>query len=90
MIPTHAGIDLDYNITRPNYISIKGADVEAGMIVNNRDLNQTTEQKNNPAILRVRNIPGMSSVTVRWIISGGKRYSIMVDSAKGGVVTKKK
>lgn len=89
MIPTHAGIDLRYNITRPNYISIEGADVEAGMIVNNRDMNHTTEQTHNPSVLRVENIPGMSSVTVRWIVSGGGDYTITVDSAKGGVVSKR-
>lgn len=90
MIPTHASIDLKYNITRPNYISIEGATVEAGMVVNNRDLNQTTEQKNNPTKIAVNNIAGMNSITVRWIISSGSNYSVTVNSAKGGIVTRKK
>jgi hypothetical protein len=90
MIPTHASQDLKFHITRPNYISIKNATVEAGMIVNNRDMNETTEQKNHPEKLAVDNIPGMGSVTVRWIISKGNHYTITVDSQKGGVVSKKK
>lgn len=90
MIPTHASIDLEYKITRPNYISLEGATVEAGMIVNNRDLNQTSEQKNNPTKIAVNNIAGMNSVTVRWIISSGRNYSVTVNSAKGGIVSKKK
>lgn len=88
MIPTHASHDLINNISPPNYVSIDGAQVEAGMIVNNRDLNQTTEQKHNPEKLEVNNIPGMGSVTVRWIISRGNNYTITVDSQKGGVVSK--
>ncbi|MDR9417994.1 M14 family metallopeptidase [Gracilimonas sp.] len=88
MIPTHASHDLRNNISPPNYVSIDGARVEAGMIVNNRDLNQTTEQKRNPSKLEVDNVPGMGSVTVRWIISRGNNYTITVDSQKGGVVSK--
>lgn len=90
MIPTHSSQDLKYRIERPDYITIEGATVVAGMKVENRDLNITTEQKNNPATIEVENIPGLGSVTVRWIISGGKNYSIKVDSRKGGVVTKRK
>lgn len=90
MIPTHSSIDLRYKIERPDYISIQGPKVIAGMVVENRDLNIAREQKNNPATLEVRNIPGMGSVTVRWIVSGAKNYTIKVDSRKGGVVTKQK
>lgn len=89
MMPTHASQDLKFKIERPDYISIEGAKVVAGVIVDNRDLNLSREQKNNPAKLEVDNIPGLGAVTVRWIISGGK-YSIKVDSRKGGVVTKQK
>ncbi len=90
LMPTHASIDVNNKIMPPNIISIEGATVEAGMIVNNRDLNQTTEQMNRPDRIEVNNIPGMSSVTVRWIISKGNNYTIKVDSQKGGVVTRKK
>ena len=54
------------------------------------DLNITKEQKNNPTTLEVKNIAGLSTVTVRWIVSGGKNYTIKVDSKKGGVVSRKK
>ena len=90
MIPTHAGIDTEYKITRPDLIKIEGARVEAGMIVDNRDFNQTTEQPQNPAVIEVENIAGMSSVTVRWIISSGRNYTVTVDSKKGGIVSMKK
>lgn len=90
MIPTHASQDLKYKIERPDYISIEGASVIAGMVIENRDLNISIEQKHNPAVLEVANIPGLSSVTVRWIIKSAKGYTIKVDSRKGGVVSLKK
>ena len=86
MTPTHAGIDLQYNINRPNYISLEGADVVSGMLVHNRDLNVVEEQKVNPEKLEIKNIPGMDSVTVKWVIDSGRRMSVTVDSPKGGVV----
>lgn len=61
-----------------------------GLIVENRDLNIIGEQKNNPAQIEVDNIPGMGTSTVRWVISGGKDYTIKVDSKKGGVASKQK
>jgi hypothetical protein len=90
LMPTHASQDLKYKIERPDYISIEGAKVITGVVVENADLNITREQKNNPAVLEVKNIPGLSTVTVRWIVSGGKNYIIKVDSRKGGVVSKQK
>jgi hypothetical protein len=90
LMPTHASQDLKFKIERPDYISIEGTKVIAGMVVENADLNITHEQKNNPSVLEVKNIPGLSTVTVRWIVSGGKDYTIQVDSRKGGVVTKQK
>jgi hypothetical protein len=88
LIPTHASHDLNNNITRPNFITIEGVNVVTGMIVDDLDFNFTTEQKTNPAKLRVNNIAGMSSVSVRWIVSGRGNYTITVDSAKGGIVKK--
>lgn len=88
LIPTHASHDLRNKIERPDYISISGVNVEAGMIVDNEDFNFTTEQKVNPQQLEVANIPGSGSVKVRWIVRGNGKYTITVDSAKGGVVTK--
>jgi hypothetical protein len=90
IMPTHSSQDLKYKIERPDYISIENSSVVAGMIVDNRDMGITHEQKNNPSKIGVENIPGMGSVTVRWIIKNGKNYSIKVDSRKGGVVSKVK
>lgn len=87
LMPTHASQDLKFKIERPDYISISGVDVQAGMIVNNEDRNFTTEQKANPQKLEVANIPGNSVIKVRWIVSGKGTPKITVDSAKGGLVS---
>ena len=90
MMPTHASQDLKFKIERPDYITLEGAKVIAGMIVEDRDMNEAHEQKTNPSTIEVENIPGMESVTVRWIVSGGKNYTIKVDSKKGGVTSRQK
>jgi hypothetical protein len=87
LIPTHSGIDLQNKIERPNQISLEGAQVLAGMIVSNRDLNIAQEQKTNPAVIKVDNIPGMGFVTVKWIINDGRQMTIRVNSPKGGTIT---
>jgi hypothetical protein len=88
LIPTHAGIDNRYKITRPNYITLEGGKVIAGMIVKNRDLNVVEEQLNNPNKIEINNIHGMSSVVVKWIVDGGRKFTVTVDSAKGGIIRK--
>ena len=90
MMPTHSSQDLKYKIERPDYISIEGVKVIAGMQVENADLNITREQKTNPARIEVESIPGLGSVTVRWIVSGSGNYTIKVDSKKGGVAVRQK
>lgn len=57
-IPTHSSHDIKYKIERPDYITLKNAQVVAGMIVENDDLGITREQKNNPQTIEVANISG--------------------------------
>jgi hypothetical protein len=84
LMPTHSSQDLKFKIERPDIISLTGAKVVAGMVVENADLNISTEQKNDPANIQVRSIPGLGAVTVRWIVQGSGKYTITVDSRKGG------
>lgn len=87
IIPTHSSQDLKYNIEVPNIVSISGGTPIAAMIVTNKDLNITTEQKTDPANIKVSNIPGNGNVTVRWIVKGGSKYTINVESKKGGTAS---
>ena len=88
LMPTHSSHDLKYKIERPDQIRLTGPKVLAGMLVENADLGLTTEQTNNPATIEVKNIPGQGVVTVRWIVQGSGKYTITVDSKKGGVVSR--
>lgn len=90
IMPTHSSQDLKFKIERPDYITLSGATVVAGMVVDNADLGLTTEQKTNPATVAVRNIPGLGVVKVRWIIQGSGKYTVTVDSKKGGMVSRAK
>ena len=90
LMPTHSSQDLKYKIERPDYITISGAKAIAGMLVDNRNPNATTEQRNNPQTIEVDNIPGQGYVTVRWIVQGNEKYTVTVDSKKGGVVSRSK
>lgn len=69
---------------RPDYVSISGAKVVTSFVVEDEDFNKLTEQKNNPEKMLADNVPGMTGVKVKWIVSSGSNYSITVDSAKGG------
>jgi hypothetical protein len=90
LMPTHASQDLKHNIERPDYVTISGAKVVAGFVVNDEDFNKVTEQKNKPERIALKNIPGMEGVKVKWIVSSGANFSINVDSAKGGKASWKK
>jgi hypothetical protein len=85
LMPTHSSQDLKYKIERPDYVTISGANVVSGMVVENEDFNKVVEQTENPEKIQVTNIPGMKSVKVRWLVSGSGNYQIKVDSAKGGI-----
>ena len=90
LMPTHSSQDLKYKIERPDYITISGAKAITGMLVDNRNPNATIEQRNNPQTIEVDNIPGQGYVTVRWIVQGNEKYTITVDSKKGGLVSRSK
>jgi hypothetical protein len=91
LMPTHSSQDVKNKIEVPDYISIKtSGKVLAGMIVENADLNQTVEQKENPQTIEVANIPGLGTVTVRWIVQGNAPVTVTVQSKKGGSASKTK
>lgn len=90
LIPTHSDHDVKNKITRPDFISLEGAEVVSGMRVMNRFMNETEEQEFRPERISVPNIPGMATTVVRWIVKArpGADYTVTVDSMKGGVVSR--
>jgi hypothetical protein len=54
------------------------------MIVTDKDRNLSREQKRNPQRLEIENIPGYSHVNVKWIVKDGNKFTVRVESVKGG------
>lgn len=84
IIPTHTAQDSQNKITRPDWVSVRGGNVIAGMILEDRFNGIGKEQKRNPGRLELPNIPGMESVAVRWIVEGPGPFTVTVDAVKGG------
>lgn len=85
LAPTHTQQDVENSITRPDLVSLTGGRVVAGFIIDNPVTGEATEQKRDPATIRVRNIPGNSAVRVKWIVQGAGPFTVTVDAVKGGV-----
>ena len=84
LIPTHSGSNLRYKIDPPDYVYLDGGTVIAGMIVDDVTMNRTREQKKNPQKMELDNIPGESKTYLRWIVKGGSKFTVRVESVKGG------
>ncbi|MDP4222633.1 MAG: M14 family metallopeptidase [Bacteroidota bacterium] len=84
LMPTHSGTNLKYRIDPPDYVYIDGGKVIAGMLVIDKDRNITREQKDNPQRLEVLNIDGYQHVDLKWIVRDGNKFTVRVESVKGG------
>jgi hypothetical protein len=84
LMPTHSGTNLKYRIDPPDYVFLDGGKVIAGMVVVDRDRNITKEQKDNPRRMEIQNIEGYQHVDLKWIVRDGNKYTIRVESVKGG------
>jgi hypothetical protein len=87
LMPTHSGTNIKYKIDPPDYVYLEGGKVIAGMLVTDPDRNLTIEQKKNPQRLEVENIGGYDHVDVRWIVKDGTKFTVKVESTKGGSVS---
>ncbi len=87
IIPTRSRHDVVNRISRPDYITIDGANqVLAGFRVTNALLDLSVEQRDRPERLEIEAVPGMGTVHVRWLVAGGPPFHITVDAQRGGMV----
>jgi hypothetical protein len=84
MMPTHSAQNLRYRIDPPNYIYLDGGKVVTGLTVTGQNLDVFNEQKKNPERMEIPNIRGNSKVTIKWIVSSGNKFTVRVESVKGG------
>jgi hypothetical protein len=85
MIPTHSASNLKFKIDHPDYIYLDGGKVIAGMIVLDKDMNINEEQKKNPQRIEISNIAGYERVDLKWIVKDGNKFTIKIESVKGGM-----
>ena len=88
MIPTRSQHEIKDKFTRPDWVTLKGANVFAGFHVTNPPLNQTVEQKYKPEQIHIDAVPPMGTVQVRWLVANTSHGEIIYDSQKAGVVTR--
>ena len=84
IVPTHTQQDVENRISRPDYVTLEGTTVVAGYRVTNERNGRSVEQERTPARLELANVPGNSTVMVKWVVRGGGPYVVTVDSEKGG------
>lgn len=89
LVATHTQQDRENHITRPDAITLTGGQVLAGFVVTDPLQNLAREQKHHPERIEVDDIPGMGTVTVRWIVRGRGPFTVRADSPKGGVDEKR-
>ncbi len=87
MIPTHSSGNLQYRIDPPDYVFLEGGKVLAGMIVRDKDMNVNEEQKKNPSRMEISNLSGYERVDLKWVVKGGSKFTIRVESIKGGTAS---
>lgn len=85
--PTHTQQDVENSISRPDLIKVEGGRVISGFVIDNPLNRDATEQKTDPATIRIPNIPGQGIVRVKWIVQGSGPFTVTADSQKGGVAT---
>ncbi|NOY78394.1 MAG: hypothetical protein GXO76_11060, partial [Calditrichaeota bacterium] len=91
MIPTISQQAAKNHIFRPDLLTIHGKNLKviSAAKVRNRWLNRVVPVKHRPErILLSEGIPGLSSLTYQWIVSGKGRAVITLDCLKGGRVEK--
>ncbi len=87
LIPTHTDQDVTHHINAPDIISLKGEKVKvisAGRMTDPY-FKKVEAVERRPERVEVPNIPGMGTARVQFVVSGSGRYTVTVDSVKGGL-----
>ena len=90
LIPTRTGQDVTHHISPPDVVSIKGNDIKALSAgrVTDKFFKRVQPVKRRPERVELNSIDGMDSTIVQFVVEGKGSFTITIDSAKGGVLTK--
>jgi hypothetical protein len=86
LCPTHTAFDVANKITPADEVTISGKDLKVvtGLISSEPFFREPREQKRDPAVIKLDNLPGYSVTYVRWLVQGGGPYRVEVKTVKGG------
>ena len=88
LIPTRTEQDVINKINTPDLFLLKGDNVKvisAGRVTD-RFSNRFEAVERRPERVEIPTIPGIGVVRVQFVVSGSGRFTITVDSVKGGVL----
>jgi hypothetical protein len=89
LIPTRTQQDASNYISPPDIVTLAGPGVKvlsAGRVVD-RFFKRVEPVKRRPERLELDTIPGLNAARVQFLVTGHGRFTVTVDSAKGGVVS---
>lgn len=88
LIPTHSATDVKHKITAPDRVLLRSSDkkikISLGLYASEPFFRDPTEQRHNPAEIRLENIPGKKAIYVRWYVTGDGPFEVECISVKGG------
>jgi hypothetical protein len=90
LIPTRTQQDVINHISPPDIISLSGPNVlvlSSGQVTE-RFFKRVEAVKRRPERVEIDTIPGLNAVRIQFIINGRGKFTITVDSAKGGLHSK--
>jgi hypothetical protein len=90
LIPTRTAQDVRHHISPPDIVSLKGNDIKvlsAGRVYD-KYFKRVQPVERRPERVELNSIGGMNSVIVQFVAAGKGNFSIAIDSAKGGVLTR--
>ena len=90
MMPTRTAQDVDHQISPPDVVSIQGEGVKAisSGRVTDRFFKRVEAVECRPERVELETISGMEAARVQFILQGSGRFTVTVDSARGGLLHK--
>jgi len=89
-IPTRTAHDVDRRISPPDFVAIRGDNlkvISAGRVTD-RYFKRVQAVEYRPERVELDAIDGMGAARVQFIVQGAGSFTVTVDSAKGGLLTK--
>jgi len=90
LMPTRTAHDVNRHISPPDIVSLKGDSLKvvSGGRVTDRFFKHVEAAEARPERIELDTIDGMNETRVQFIVQGSGRFTVTVDSAKGGLLQK--